>query len=74
MSTSGSPSNGDWCSASVPVALSSGMAIDANLRSRLVDFLRDASNAKLKPAQLATQASAMVEAWVSDEGKPDAPE
>ena len=73
MATSEAQSSGDWCSASVPVALPDGTAIDANLRRQLIEFLREASAAKLTPSQLATEASAMVQACVIA-GKPHATE
>lgn len=71
MATSESESSGDWCSTSVPVALPNGTAIEADQRRLLVEFVQRASAAKLKPSQLATEASAMVQAWVKAE-KPHA--
>jgi hypothetical protein len=73
MAASESQSSGDWCSASVPVALPNGTPIDENQRRQLIEFLREACAAKLKPSQLATEASAMVQAWVKA-GKPRATE
>lgn len=73
MAASESQLSGDWCSASVPVALPNATPIDENQRRQLIEFLREASAAKLKPSQLATEASAMVQAWVKA-GEPRATE
>ena len=73
MAASESQSSSDWCGVSVPAALTNGTAIDADERRQLVEFLREASAAKLKPSQLATKASAMVQAWVKA-GNPNATE
>ena len=73
MATSESQSSGDWCSASVPVSLVNGTAIDVDQRRQLLEFLQRASGEKLKPSQLATEALAMVQVWVKA-GKPHATE
>ena len=64
----------DWCEASVPGMLTGGNLADETLRKHIVDFLRAASENKLKAAELQTHAASIVQAWVKDESTDSAPQ
>lgn len=59
----------DWLEASVPGTLTDGTAVSEPARQQIVEFLRAASDAKLKPAELAAHASEFIQAWVKEEPK-----
>ena len=64
----------DWCDASVPGRPTDGNPADESLRRQIVEFLRAASDDKLKATELEAHAARIVHAWVTQQDMGNATE
>jgi hypothetical protein len=64
----------DWYEASVPPMPTDSNLADQTLRKPIIEFLRAASDGKLRAAELDVHAASIVQAWVTPMSKDNATE